>query len=942
MSKTAKVFISLIIAAVMMIPSGVRLPAPLAEKTAKADESAAAAEATAVSYSSLPKKLMNGDFEDPAIAATDFESGTSIGGPWYVAEVDTLETMAKNRGAEGFYWKTTATDKKIELVSNVNSDSSNSYNVEPYSGTQFAELVAEEQASIYQDLYTPTAGVVMKWSLVHSGRRGNDTMALFIGPRQSDLTKTSAAGKDIFMWMAELIKGVSSISDWASAAVGIGEHTIYSKKDIDLNEVTANNYKDYFSITKTDKIDQEWKCWIITGAKGAWESYQGEYSVPDGQTGTTFAFTALTGQSNYPLVSGQINEGNLIDDLDFEISYPLRAATTAGGKGTVSAVETTADETTGEETEGMVKHAFDHSTDFIKDYEEGTEVTVTATPEEGYQFLGAYINGTFNGADEYFNKESSSYSCTITMDDSKYVQLIFSKADTIIYDPNGGTYRGSAENTEIKMGVEADPDASPPVYNVWDNTKNNEPGDVSAYADAIPPNDVTRFIGWYVGRITYGNETTGGLIKSAHTVEVVTEAPADSTETETTEGAESNAESTDSETSNTDNMLKLSYTWAVGQNSTGEQKFPMPSGLVFIAQWEYDQRAIAQTKMTSETSYTDGDGGGTVRIKTLKGTAIAGRAITTEYDEGDPVTYDGELTDNIPNGGNQSYGWGRLKDIVTMEAEPKSGYRFRGWYDAEGNQLSQSVLYSYSVSDAATVYARFSETHLPYVSFVLQDDSGVSAASDDDGAADSVLNSTHIKKYTMNGSERVCTNINASGLGGADYYGNTISTGFLTHQTFASGQEYNYTQWCIHIPMADIAEYPTYIKLAKDYSNESGDVTIGSFRIEHTPVLTDGNGVGPNKGYIYKVKGLTEDVEIRLFNDLPTKITGDSGLDLTYSIVIDNLYIPNSYATVDLMSLKKEILFDSVDITAADNQDAIHALNLNEYLSSEHNEYNKR
>ena len=117
-----------------------------------------------------------------------------------------------------FYWKTTASDKRIEIgtdnVSKANMRSfwgtGNSDNLTAGHNDQFAELVAEEQASLYQNIKTEP-GSVLSWSLMHRGRYhsstgGKDTMALFIGPAQDGLTKATGTGNnDIFMQLAQLL-----------------------------------------------------------------------------------------------------------------------------------------------------------------------------------------------------------------------------------------------------------------------------------------------------------------------------------------------------------------------------------------------------------------------------------------------------------------------------------------------------------------------------------------------------------------------------------------------------------------------------------------------------------------------------------------------------------------------------------------------------------------
>ncbi|MEV6809945.1 CARDB domain-containing protein [Streptomyces sp. NPDC051132] len=102
--------------------------------------------------------LVNGSFEEPAV--TNFE-----------ILPDASQTQASKR-VPG--WRTSASDHMIELWR------SGFNGVPAAEGAQFAELNANEVATLYQDLPT-TPGTKLYWRLYHRGRLGQDTMALDIG-----------------------------------------------------------------------------------------------------------------------------------------------------------------------------------------------------------------------------------------------------------------------------------------------------------------------------------------------------------------------------------------------------------------------------------------------------------------------------------------------------------------------------------------------------------------------------------------------------------------------------------------------------------------------------------------------------------------------------------------------------------------------------------------
>ncbi|MFJ4965327.1 hypothetical protein ACIP6P_23230 [Streptomyces sp. NPDC088729] len=113
---------------------------------------------TTPSPAPLRVALVNGSFEEPVV--TNYE-----------ILPDASQTGAAKR-VPG--WRTTATDHQIELWRS-------GFNGVPAAhGSQFAELNANQVATLYQDLPT-SPGSKLYWRLYHRGRAGQDTMALDIG-----------------------------------------------------------------------------------------------------------------------------------------------------------------------------------------------------------------------------------------------------------------------------------------------------------------------------------------------------------------------------------------------------------------------------------------------------------------------------------------------------------------------------------------------------------------------------------------------------------------------------------------------------------------------------------------------------------------------------------------------------------------------------------------
>jgi hypothetical protein len=106
-------------------------------------------------------KLVNGGFEEPVLPRPGIRfcpDASQAGDPDHVPG-----------------WLTTASDHLIEIWS------SGQEGVDADEGGQFAELNANEVSTLYQDLET-VPGTLLQWRLSHRGRRGEDTMALDIGP----------------------------------------------------------------------------------------------------------------------------------------------------------------------------------------------------------------------------------------------------------------------------------------------------------------------------------------------------------------------------------------------------------------------------------------------------------------------------------------------------------------------------------------------------------------------------------------------------------------------------------------------------------------------------------------------------------------------------------------------------------------------------------------
>ena len=154
----------------------------------------------------------------PAIVNGGFESPTVASGFQFVGYNNSPTPAA------GIAWDTTDPTKVVEIwhtgFNGVPSDT----------GTQFAELNANNVATLSQDLAT-TPGFTLQWSLAHRGRNGTDTMTVSIGAAGGPMTVQTPTGQ-----------AGSTISD----------------------------------------------------GNTAWGHYRGQYTIPAGQTTTRFAFNSVS------------------------------------------------------------------------------------------------------------------------------------------------------------------------------------------------------------------------------------------------------------------------------------------------------------------------------------------------------------------------------------------------------------------------------------------------------------------------------------------------------------------------------------------------------------------------------------------------------------------------------------------------------------------------
>lgn len=224
-------------------------------------------------------KLQDGSFEDYSIDSS-FQ-------PYVNGGIDVV-------------WKTTATDNKIELISaDPNKYDGNRTHrwMSQYwhgmsaaaAGMQYAELNANYESSLYQDVLT-TPGASMNWQVAHTARlRSGDT----------------------WWWGQDTMYVVIMAADQAAEL---------AKSQEQLKQVAA----DLFNSSGSSSQYPGARAYKFSSNQHKWEARSGEYVVPEGQYYTRFFFVSASSASG-----DDLSVGNQIDNVWFSTETPPPSAGSA-------------------------------------------------------------------------------------------------------------------------------------------------------------------------------------------------------------------------------------------------------------------------------------------------------------------------------------------------------------------------------------------------------------------------------------------------------------------------------------------------------------------------------------------------------------------------------------------------------------------------------------
>ena len=576
--------------------------------------------------------IKNGSFEEPA-----FHDKNSP--QWPAKEVPD--------------WDTTASDRKIEFGSRRNGKDAPQLMGDQTipDGSQFAELNADEESTLYQYAET-VGGNVYEWGLSHRGREGDDHMALIIGPKQDEKPdKPNKAGKDQFMRMTDWVKSHAEKLGVNIPVTGCTQKiTVYSKK-FAKNGRFENDIGDAFSASPSDVYTEKWNVWIIGTSNTAWGNYGTKssayaagklayscrYAVPDGQTKTVFAFCS------YSAATSNKTLGNLIDNIHFSLYQTITAAATAGGSGFIGVP--TGGKNVYYEIRGSMSELV---------VANGSPITVKAVEPESddVQFVGAYVTRqTQNGLKKEFipatspswDKVDRTYTYEHPVEEPADIVLVFVKKPMVIYEANGGKQYTHGDNgtNAVSFAPQVSGDGSTTARGPYDSK------------EATPVKDGWRFDGWLLPQ-------KNKVLPAVHTVSYDAE----------------------SET----------FTFTANGETTELESV----GATLIAQWKWRQRFVTASRVKNADGKVSDDflvneDCGTVEIVGNEGESVANNPAAKDYfaSASERVTVTATA-----KAGYEFIGWYQQVD---------------GKYDL----VSSKPTHSYTVisEGVQTIYARFAPTH---------------------------------------------------------------------------------------------------------------------------------------------------------------------------------------------------------------------------------------
>ena len=610
----------------------------------------------------------------PSAAADDsLNVENAIQNPGF--ETPSIRTTSSQMPQENVQdWETTAKEGMIEFGGNWNGHTAPHYSTSRdknnAEGYQFAELNADEESTLYQNV-TTVGGNVYEWGLQHRGRIGVDKMALIIGPKQETApSKPRKNGRDQYMQLTDWVQANQAALGFTIPDDGCSQRlTVYSKPFGENGAFLGGSGSESPFSTKISNIYTErWDVWIIATNNQRWvgygikdNAYQGDkgvggglsyecsYLVPDGQTQTTFAFCSYS--STAP--AGSLvpkTFGNLIDDLQFSLYHTVTISATPGSSKITASTEINGQKQELDFSQNGGSIVVRNNNDLTLTVWENKNALKNGLDTE---FAGALVIGPDGSkfypigdpADMWTKVETEDqygqkhYGFTLNVSDPVSIRLIFVQSPAVTYFANGGTYEAESGNASGVVSFKKTTDAA----------GEHERLPYTSHAATGP--DSWHFDGWLSVRDSL-------LLPAKHTV------------------------SYNYDSANPAFTFKID-----GENDATISH----GGVTLVAQWSY--RQCAQVQLRGEDGkFADNDKAGTVTITSAAETNDAA----------------------VANSSGECYA--KTGAAVTATATANDGYYFLGWAvkgSDEDEYVSTHPTYTYRVSgqETRTVYARFAKKY---------------------------------------------------------------------------------------------------------------------------------------------------------------------------------------------------------------------------------------
>ena len=692
------------------------------------------------------RKLQNGSFEEGQTFTKDYSQPDQSAVP---------------------SWSTTAFQGKIELFRKNKNTYITGVTLEPTAGTYAAELNADEESTLYQNVKTNPSSVY-EWGLDHGARNGTDTMALVIGPKQSvDPSKPSKDGRDQLMQMVDWLIAQGKTSVKTSA--GLGERlTVYSKKFADNGAFEDNAGNNAFSLTPSTIYTEEWHIWIMASSRATsgtnpWNSYGSNaegsagsgngsgsttvdlskyylYTVPAGQTETLFGFVSVGYVDSTTTPDKAKTLGNFLDNINFQLYHPLSGSATTHGSAVVGGSDGTTEGEGG--SDGHKVTVNDKLATYVTDGQplKIQAIIKKADAEAGCEFVGVYYttqdeNG--NPKTEFLqlagNEIEDSSSLTDEQKKGKWIKstntdgdiiytyyltnltsptdlhFVFIKNPTITYDPNGG----KAYVVERTYNTEE----AENVYSFKPAVLKEKTGGVDTTSGATPDNKPKQmFIPPYVSHAAEGQDDgwkfMGWLLTG------------DKLEKTGEKETHVNADQLGKLILPAVHTIACNYSVAGATEELAAQHFNIYNGNVSltktISKTGDEVTGVTWKDNGEERAYANDHKGLTMIAQWRWRQAFIPQVGSgTNYSDsanGGTVeiisvtdTSDDNYNAAYNTNGGKSY-HAETDETITATATAKNGFTFEGWYDAEGNLVTTNTTYTYveTKESVSTYYARFS------------------------------------------------------------------------------------------------------------------------------------------------------------------------------------------------------------------------------------------